>query len=271
MARSKSGLLDQIEEGALDSKTPLADVLRKCVALGGRAGSDELRDWARRELDGYPNDADLPHYRVVPAVIAIDGANSAWHWKAHQLSSTSIPQFARDEIGQEVKLTQGVGELEKLAEQSDIRMQHPGMPTLVDYMNSRGDVVNGVIHRMYWFVSPNSIHGAVDAIRTTLVSLVAELRAAGVEDLPTAAAADQAVNVVVHNAKRSTIHVNANQASGESTADQSHAVHGSDEEEKRMLPAWVTGPWGFAVGLFTIVAGVAGLAVWLNWFPFGVG
>jgi hypothetical protein len=53
MARPVPGLLSQIEEGALDSRVPLVDVLRKCVALGGQAGSAELRDWARRELDGY--------------------------------------------------------------------------------------------------------------------------------------------------------------------------------------------------------------------------
>jgi hypothetical protein len=68
-------LLERIEQGALDSGTPLADSLRLCVALGGRAGSAELRDWARKELDGYGANDDLPDYRVVTVPILIDGSN----------------------------------------------------------------------------------------------------------------------------------------------------------------------------------------------------
>ena len=96
MARSRAGLLEQIEQGALDSKTPLADVLRKCVALGGRAGSEQLRDWARRELDGYRDGKqELPAYRIVPAAIAIDGQNMAFQVTGQQLSSYDLPEFAR--------------------------------------------------------------------------------------------------------------------------------------------------------------------------------
>lgn len=74
MARAVD-LLERIEEGALDPGRPLADTLRLCVALGGRAGSADLRDWARRELDEYGADDDLPSYRVVSVPILIDGSN----------------------------------------------------------------------------------------------------------------------------------------------------------------------------------------------------
>ncbi|MGH2703434.1 MAG: hypothetical protein ACRDJ2_16895 [Actinomycetota bacterium] len=43
MSRS---LLDQIEQDALNSDVNLADVLRKCIALGGHAGSEGVRAWA---------------------------------------------------------------------------------------------------------------------------------------------------------------------------------------------------------------------------------
>src|SRR3546814_13746052 len=74
MARSADGLLSQIEDGAPDSSTPLADTLRKCVALGGQAGSAALRDWAWREMDGYGPEGELPASRTVGAIIAIAGA-----------------------------------------------------------------------------------------------------------------------------------------------------------------------------------------------------
>ena len=66
-------LLEQIEDDALDSKKSVADALRKCIALGGRAGNEELREWASRELQGYEQPDDVPDYRIVAAPIVIDG------------------------------------------------------------------------------------------------------------------------------------------------------------------------------------------------------
>lgn len=72
-------LLDQIERDALDERASVATALRKCVALGGRSGSQALRDWATRELDGYYGSNDLPEYRIVPAAIQLDGMTATAH------------------------------------------------------------------------------------------------------------------------------------------------------------------------------------------------
>ncbi len=56
---------------------------------------------------------------------------------------------------------------------------------------------------MYWAVSRSVLQGVVEGIRTGLVELVAEMKA-GIgpgETLPTAAVADQAVEVVIHGDK----------------------------------------------------------------------
>lgn len=49
MPAQRPSLLAEVERDLLDGK-PLADLLRKCVILGGRSGSHELRDWASKEL-----------------------------------------------------------------------------------------------------------------------------------------------------------------------------------------------------------------------------
>lgn len=269
MTRSSNDLLEQIENGALDSAFPLADVLRKCVALGGRSGSEQLRDWARRELDGYRSTEELPAYRTVGAIIAIDGANLAYKVTGQQVSPLDLPEFARDAIKQEAAITQGVAELERLVSSSDdvIRIQHSAMPDLVTYMNSQQDDVhvNGTILAMYWKVTPSAVHGILDTIRTNLVALVAEMRAAGVEGVPPAEVANNAVQVVVHNAKRSHITVNANQAGA---MKGTQAVPPEPTVGEAKLPGWVTGPWGVALGLGTIAGGVGAIAAWLDWTPF---
>lgn len=43
VTRRSDRLLREIESGALDHRTSIGDVLRKAIALGGRAGSTELR------------------------------------------------------------------------------------------------------------------------------------------------------------------------------------------------------------------------------------
>lgn len=270
MAKSVPSLLDQIEAGALDGQRALADVLRMCVALGGRAGSADLRDWARRELDGYGHGkVELPPYRIVRAAIRIDGADLTKMVRGRQLSLGQIPEFAHEAITDQAPIPYGVAELEKLAASTEtLHLQHPGMPDLITYMNSQAPFGTSY-HSMYWAVAPTSIHGILDIIRTNLVALVAEMRAVGVDDLPSAEAANQAVNVVINGAKRSPVTINTNQTSGPGAGIGQTINSTPAGGETSKMPAWIRGPWGFAVGAATIVAGVAGTAVWLGWNPFG--
>lgn len=53
MRKRASTLIDEIEKEALDASIPVSSPLRKLVALGGHAGSRDLREWAGRELRGY--------------------------------------------------------------------------------------------------------------------------------------------------------------------------------------------------------------------------
>ncbi|HEY9564347.1 MAG TPA: hypothetical protein VIR30_11305, partial [Nocardioides sp.] len=78
----------------------------------------------------------------------------------------------------------------------------------------------------------------------------------------------QAVNVVLHNAKRSVINVSSAHATGAGPATVHGAVDQSGATNSSRVPSWVRGPWGFAVGAATIVAGVAGVATWQGWNPF---
>lgn len=270
MAKPSNGLLSQIEDGAIDSSIPLADTLRKCVALGGRAGSADLRDWARRELDGYGPDDDLPDYRTVGAAIAIDGSNMHVIVRGQQIAHSDLPDFAQDAIKPEVELRFGVAQLENMVSESEkgtVKLQHPSMPELATYMDSQAPYGNSIA-KVYWQVAANSVLGVLDRIRTTLIALVAEMRAAGINDreMPSPEATKQAVSVVLHNAKRSTINVNTSQ-SGAGPAVTQSAIRTAASNEKSLIPAWIRGPWGLLVGASTIVAGVAAVATWQGWSP----
>jgi len=106
------GLLSEIEEDLLAGK-PLADLLRKTIILGGRAGSAELRDWASQELKGFVGTAieQMPEHRVIMAPLLVDAITGNSQITGQPLPSSGLPDFAK-EITEEFPVRQGVGELE---------------------------------------------------------------------------------------------------------------------------------------------------------------
>lgn len=253
MANDPERLLEEIKRDALDESVPLATALRKCLILGGESGSVELRDWATQELKGYANREDLPEYRKVPAPLLVDGITFNAKVTRQPFASQTLPEFAREEIQEEVPLTEGVGNIEALLGQAQINLMPPGASLLVKYMNENPDAPYGqTIMSLYWGVSHAAIRGVLDQIRTALVQLVAELSAqTSPGDLPSAEAVDQAVHVMV-TGKRSTVNVNTAQATGAgsvATTTQTSAATKGDPWWKRY--------WKFAVGAAGIVAAVA--------------
>lgn len=58
-------LLDEIIDGSTDSSVAAADLLRKVRIAAFRLGATNISDWAKYELDGYPDEPALPKYRVL--------------------------------------------------------------------------------------------------------------------------------------------------------------------------------------------------------------
>jgi hypothetical protein len=59
-------LLEEIQKEAVDSKSDLGALLRKCKVLAARLGSQPLEDWLIWESNGYPDEIDVPDYRIWP-------------------------------------------------------------------------------------------------------------------------------------------------------------------------------------------------------------
>jgi AbiTii len=256
----KPSLIDQIEQDALDGEASLAGALRKCVALGGRAGSAELRDWATRELQGYEDGAETPEFRKVRAPILVDGIAGFNRITGQQISTFDLPDFTRGKISDEIALRQGVRELEEMVQSSReqghaVRLGITGGAELAKLMNAE---MNGTtwVERIYWSVSATAVVGILDQIRTRLVALGAELRATSPDpDAPSAAEAANAVNVVI-NGKARTVNVNAAQ----STGSGSLTVHPPSDPER----PW----WKRTKVIFGLLAGVASIAgLLIAWHP----
>src|SRR5438552_793602 len=57
-------LLRGIQEGATSDAMSVSELLRRCQVFAARARVQELGDWVKHELNGYPADAELPEYRI---------------------------------------------------------------------------------------------------------------------------------------------------------------------------------------------------------------
>ncbi|MCE4937527.1 hypothetical protein [Aliivibrio fischeri] len=59
-------LLRDIQASLISNDAELSTIFLKLRLLAARLGSDILGDWVKHEVSGYPQDVDLPAYRIVP-------------------------------------------------------------------------------------------------------------------------------------------------------------------------------------------------------------
>jgi AbiTii len=257
MAKRDDGLLAQIEREVLDESRPVASALRKCLTLGGRAQSADLREWAARELHGYRGaEGSLPAYRRITAQLMMDGFEPGAIFRGRQVSVIDLPEEARDVIGDEVTLTAGAGEIEAWVQRAEARggsleLGPPAAAELAWMMTN--EVGRYRVERVYWSVSVAVLRGVVDAVRTVLTELVAEMRAGtpGGDEVPPAEVAAQAVQFAVYG-KGHRITVATAGEGGTTIA----APQDGDLEEPGF---WTTSRriWAVLVGLATIIGAIA--------------
>lgn len=262
---TSDSLLDQIERDVLDEGASLAGALRKCLALGGESGSEELRDWATLELQGYKDleKTPLPDYRIVPAPLLLDGLNGYTKISNQIVPPSLLPDFARDDLKSEVQFRQGAGEIEALIKGGEregaVRISPPMMAELVQFMNVELRSQGSHVERIFWAVSVGALKGVTDQIRTALTQLVAEVRAATPRGraVPTTEAVDHAMQVVVHG-RRARVNVSAAQASGEAVATVGSVSPDKPTESEfwtvgRRIGAFIVGASSVALMIFAAI------------------
>jgi len=229
MKRRDLSLIEQIERTALAADADLAPALRACVLLGGRAGSVDLRDWASRELRGYEgvDASDLPSYRTVGAGIYIDGVTFHARIAGERISPNQLPDAMAEKVDERIEIRHALGELEDIVrtrrnkEEEFIRMSLPMGRDIARLMTYEMGDETRAVQDVYWNVHVSTLTGVVDAVRTALTELVAELRAGmpDTDEIPSAELASQAVQVAVTGHRpRVTVQAPQSEGGGTSTA-----------------------------------------------------
>ena len=262
-----AALLDQIQVGALDITSSLAAVLRKCVLLGGAYDSDDLVRWAKRELDGYKPEDQLPDHRVVHVPLQFDAVVGAHQVECHPLSSSELPAQVRPIVSERFEFRHGVGDLEALRDRAHregaVKLQTDAERDLAPLL-SRIKGVGWNVLRVYSSVSAPALEGILSSTRNGLVEFVGRLSAvqAATGDPPTGAIGGQSGAPGEPKVTRSSA------VSTRAEAVAQEADRATKTRTRRRIP--VVGWLGKQdelrvidwIGIGVIAALVAALAVW---------
>lgn len=189
-------LLTSLRNHMLDESEPLAGLLRKCLMLGAETGSDFLRQWARKELNGYSADDELPSYRMLPLPPLAADTMSGNRWATNVTYSVlQLPAKAREFVGDEFPLYQPVEELEQVATQKSLSFANNGLTYAQQLWNQELGPFQEVVN-LRFVASGSMFAGVLGQIRTQLVDLIADLTATTpLEELPRKEAVDAAVSM----------------------------------------------------------------------------
>ena len=254
-------LLDRMERDLTDSRVSTSELLRLCVLLGGQAGSAALRDWARLELDGYVGvETEVPRYRRVSGILMLDGATTVSLISQQPIDPVQLglPDEMKDVLRGPVGLAQPLAELEKLAGEGVVKITPPAMTAIVALINHKSTQPGQAITSLYWAINPATIAAVADRVRTQLAALIAELRSMTPleQAIPSAASADQAIQVVIHGDQRGPIsiqHSNTNVPALPTRTKWQRVV------------AFLRASWGWLVGLATLLGLYVATATWQGW------
>lgn len=273
MSDRSSGLLADIEAGIIGGQ-PLSTLLQKCIILGGRAKSEKLREWARKELHGYDGPLeDLPSYRTITAQ-AYAWVTNNYGMQGHReaIDAPSLPDYVREKVGNisELPIPNSIGEIEPLAARDETSQLTNNRSTMVlHYFRAKiEDVPNTQVARVYWEVPPALLQGLLSRIRTTLADLVAELIALTPEDqdVPDKTAADRATSLAIHG-DGNVVNL-TQQITGANGTNTNSTTAGAPAK-----PAEKEGWWarlrkrGILVAIATVVAAVVAVFTWIGWTP----
>lgn len=232
-----ASVVTAIEQGLLDGKA-IADVLRMCVTLSGLVGSDELRDWANGELRGYADDANVPEYRKIEAVIQIDAITANMRVTGRNIAPYQLPEKVQSHIDGTVQFREPIAQLaEQAIQREGARDSIKLEPGAAAYARQLIDQASGNPFQqttsLYYSVPRSALAGIVDQVKTVAADFVANLRGRTptLAEAPSAELANSAIALAI-----SGDHANVSVVSAHGNASATSAVAGGDgDPETRVL------------------------------------
>lgn len=200
-------LLGSLRAQVMDETEALAGLLRKCLMLGAQTGSESLRQWARYELNGYDDEADLPSYRRLPTpMLSVDSISGRTWATGVGYNVLQLPEKAREFVGPELPLRQPIEELHQLSASKTLSLSSGSLAYAQHLWNQELGPFEQIVS-MSFRCSGATISGVLGQIRNQLVDLVADLTAdTPLSELPRKAQVDAAMEQHIGTQYVTTVH-----------------------------------------------------------------
>jgi hypothetical protein len=170
-----NNLLHEIRDD-LTTGVSFSDSLRKAMVLGNRLRTEDLKNWAKNELNGYDNPNNVPKYRILPCRSFMDVKFTDGR-KVY--SETRTPVNIDIEYVRVVEILDGTGALEDFIKKGkqDTRavLQLDWQP---DQFHTWSGIVtknNGRLERVWKEVSISDIVQILESAKNRLLEFVLEL------------------------------------------------------------------------------------------------
>ena len=179
-------LLDRIEEAAINGD--VVEALLLCQKLGGDADSAELRDWAKHELEGYPQEVTAPEYRRVAALLFANGSFlGGTPITGHPIPMDVLSEADRKMFGSGMLLDMPVSQIQTIAKKETAEWRPSHSARIIEAVNSANEALT-LYDDVYFAMPGHGCAAVIVAVRSRIVSLATLLRGS----LPGDAQPDQA-------------------------------------------------------------------------------
>jgi hypothetical protein len=162
--------VDEIIDLAVDDKTPLPVLLRRCLVLAHDLKNERFKAWVEKELNGYQDADDLPDYRQTVAIskgVFLGGVMALPDQPIH----TATMKDEHRTIVEDATFRSAVSAYQA----GEVEWRTPWNPTLVALYQRA--FYKGFALTQAWTSVPGSfITALLDAVRNRVLKLALELR-----------------------------------------------------------------------------------------------
>lgn len=205
--------------------------------LGADTGSNSLREWARRELNGYGDEDEVPAYRHIPVpVIRMSSISGFTVVNNQRISRFELPSAAIEGVPEELHLREAVEELESYLAMPTLAFTHNSLVYAQMVWNEELDEYQQVTG-LHFETTTSAIAGILGRIRTQLFDVVADLTSTTpMSELPRKDQVDAAVGQHIGTQYITTIHA-ANGPTAIGSGAEAKAKRLSIEDALKLLDA----------------------------------
>ncbi|HHC7315872.1 TPA: hypothetical protein ACN3ZO_003512 [Vibrio cholerae] len=166
-------LLDEIIELLSSKDGSLSEALIKTKVLLHKIGQKDLVLWVNHELNGYPDDEQIPNYRLVDAQVKVNASNGVYQFNSHPIPLGHLEPEHRKRL-ETGSMPQSLAVIEKFAKTEEGTLESH-IPMEAYGLLSKG-LSNGYHIQRAWSEVPiTSVENILMQVRSRLLDFVLEL------------------------------------------------------------------------------------------------